>query len=139
MAEGNDIYWLKIYNTFNENQRRWFSAQKTIEIGFGGVSKVSQLTSMSRTTITKGICELKGDKKLVKQIRKDGAVRKAIASLNSSIISELELLMNENTAGNPMSSLKWTCKSTRKIADELTKTGNKISYRTVYKLHSEAD
>jgi|SRR5665647_126517 len=139
MAEGNDIYWLKIYNTLDENKRRWFCAQKAIEIGYGGVTQVSLLTSMSRTTITKGIKELKGNGELEKQIRKSGAGRKLITSSHSNIIADLEVLMNENTAGDPMSSLKWTCKSTRKIAEELVKSGNKISYKTVYNLLSEAD
>ncbi|MDO9154926.1 MAG: ISAzo13 family transposase [Paludibacter sp.] len=139
MTEGDYINWLKIYNTLNESQRRWFSAQKAIEIGFGGITKVSLLTSMSRTTITKGIRELKSKEELENQIRKKGAGRKAITDLHSNILADLELLMNENTAGDPMSSLKWTCKSTRKIAEELVKKGNKISYKTVYNLLSEAD
>ena len=139
MAEGNDIYWLKIFNTLDENKRRWFCAQKAIEIGYGGITHVNLLTSMSRTTITKGIRELKDNGELEKQIRKSGAGRKLITSSNATILTDLERLMNENTAGDPMSSLKWTCKSTRRIAEELVKSGYKISYKTVYNLLSEAD
>ena len=47
--------------------------------------------------------------------------------------------MNENTAGNPMSKIKWTCKSTRNIAEELNLRGFKVSYKTVYNLLSEQD
>ena len=55
MVEELEIYWLKIFGTLNESQKRWYSAQKALEIGYGGVTKVSLLTSISRTTITKGI------------------------------------------------------------------------------------
>jgi len=47
--------------------------------------------------------------------------------------------MDENTAGNPMSRIKWTCKSTRNIADELNHKGFKVSYKTVYNLLSDQD
>lgn len=130
-------YWVKLFNTLNESQKRWFAAQKSLEIGYGGITAVSKQTSMSRTTITKGIKELKNSKELKREIRKEGAGRKSITASNSAIINELELIMDENTAGDPMSTLKWTCKSTRNIADELGSKGIKVSYRTVYKLLSD--
>ena len=112
---------------------------KAIEIGYGGITKVKALTSMSRTTITKGIKELKYKEQLETKIRKEGAGRKKITVVNEDIVKELELIMDENTAGDPMSTLKWTCKSTRNISDELNKKGIKVSYRTVYNLLSEAN
>jgi len=132
-------YWIKIFHTLNESQKRWCAAQKATEIGYGGITKVKALTSMSRTTITKGIRELRDQEQLEKKIRKEGAGRKKITNINENIVRELELIMNENTAGDPMSALKWTCKSTRNISDELNKKGIKVSYRTVYNLLSEAD
>ena len=112
-------YWIKIFHTLNESQKRWCAAQKATEIGYGGITKVKALTSMSRTTITNGIRELRDQEQLEKKIRKEGAGRKKITNINENIVRELELIMNENTAGDPMSALKWTCKSTRNISDEL--------------------
>lgn len=132
-------YWNKIFNTLDENQKRWFAAQKSIEIGYGGVTQVRKLINMSRTTITKGIKELKYEDALKTKIRKEGGGRKSIKVTNENIIKELELIMDENTAGDPMSSLKWTCKSTRNIAEELNKKGYKVSYHTVYNLLTEAE
>jgi len=132
-------YGIKIFHTLNESQKRWYAAQKAIEIGYGGITKVKALTSMSRTTITKGIKELKYKEQLETKIRKEGAGRKKITVVNEDIVKELELIMDENTAGDPMSTLKWTCKSTRNISDELNKKGIKVSYRTVYNLLSEAN
>lgn len=135
----NNKYWNKIFNTLNENQKRWLAAQKSIEIGYGGVTQVRKLTNMSRTTITKGIKELKNEDVLKTKIRKEGAGRKSIKETNKNIMQDLELIMDENTAGDPMSSLKWTCKSTRNIANELNKKGYKVSYHTVYNLLTEAE
>jgi len=129
-------YWLEIFSTLNESQKRWFSAQKSLEMGYGGISYVSKLTAMSRTTITKGIKELKSGKELNNEVRKKGSGRKKITVTNTKIIEELDLIMDQSTAGDPMSALKWTCKSTRNISDELARKGIKVSYRTVYTLLS---
>ena len=43
--------WLKIFQTLNEAQKRWFAAEKSLELGYGGVKRISELTGLSRTTI----------------------------------------------------------------------------------------
>lgn len=63
-------YWIKIFHTLNESQKRWCAAQKATEIGYGGITKVKALTSMSRTTITKSIRELSDQEKLEKKLEK---------------------------------------------------------------------
>jgi len=127
--------WLKIFQTLNEAQKRWFAAEKSLELGYGGVKKISELTGLSRTTITKGISELKSSAILtIEKIRKSGCGRKRAEEDNDFLIKEIEMILEENTAGDPMSLLKWTCKSTRNIADELNKKGFNISYRTVFRI-----
>jgi len=76
MKSKKENYWVKVFNTLNESQKRWYAAQKAIEIGYGGITHVKELTSMSRTTITKGINELKSSEKLEKEIRKKGPEEK---------------------------------------------------------------
>jgi hypothetical protein len=96
---------------------------------------------MSNTTIRKGIEELKTLEKFEKteRIRKKGGGRKRIDVTNPEIIDELESIMDENTAGDPMSLLKWTLKSTYKIAEELNRRGYKISAETTRHLLKEGD
>ena len=140
MNTRNENFFLKIFDTLSESQKRWYSAQKAIEIGHGGITAIKELTGMSRTTITKGIKELSKKKSLKNsRIRGKGSGRKNLKDSNDNLIKELENIMSENTSGNPMSTLKWTCKSTRNIADELNSKGYKISYKTVYNLLSEQD
>lgn len=136
----NEVIWLKLFDTLSENQKRWFAAQRALEFGRGGITAINELTGMSRTTITKGINEIQKKKVLNNdKARSKGAGRKAIKDSNMPLLVELENIMEENTSGDPMRVLKWTCKSTRNIADELSKKGFTVSYKTVYNLLSEQD
>jgi len=126
---GSFSTWLKFYHTLNESQRRWFSALKAKEIGYRGVTKISTITGLSRTTITRGIKELSQSKKLVDKVRDEGGGRKSI--INAKLNDALEKIMNESSAGNPMSFIKWTCKSSRSIAEMLKKQGICATHSTV--------
>ena len=126
--------WLKTFSSLNEPQKRWLAATKSIELGYGGISKVSRFTGLSRTTITQGCNELKSKKFLPNcdyQLRKAGAGRKKISKIDSTLIKEIEKILEKSSAGDPMSKIKWTCKSTRNIADILLKKGFNISNVTV--------
>lgn len=137
-SESNEKMWMKLFDTQNESQKRWAAACKAIELGYGGVKKVSALTGLSRTTITKGISDLKKQKTLKNEnIRHAGGGRKKITNTDSKIIAALETILNENTIGDPMSLLKWTCKSTRTLAQQLNKKGFDISYRTIGRILEE--
>lgn len=133
--------WLKVFSQVDESLKRKLAAAKALDSGWGGISSVNKITGMSITTIRKGIEELDKIQELenVKRIRKIGGGRKRIDEKNPEIIGELEKIMDENTAGDPMSFLKWTTKSTYNIADELTNRGYKISAETVRQLLKEKD
>ncbi len=140
MKNQNEKNWLKLFNILPENQKRWLAAQRAIEIGHGGISVISQLTGMSRTTITKGIKEIEQQKTLKNDIgRAKGGGRKAIKDCNDDLMAELEKIMDDSTSGDPMRALKWTCKSTRNIAEELSNKGFPISYKSVYNLLADQD
>ena len=129
--------WLKAFNDLNESQKRWFGALKALELGYGGISIVSRATNLSRTTISFGIKEIKSKKILSSgRVRSEGGGRKAIKdNLNlKKIIKDLEKILNETTAGDPMSPVKWTSRSTRSISDELEKKGHKISKSSIHRL-----
>ena len=125
--------WVKIYNALFENQKRWLAAEKANELGRGGVAKVMELTGLSRNTIKRGMQELANNKELGfgGQIRRPGAGRKIATEINPELINDIEKILNGSTAGDPMTNLKWTCKSTRNIADELKKSGYEITHETV--------
>jgi transposase len=136
----NEKIWLKLFETQNESQKRWAAACKAIELGYGGVKKVSAITGLSRTTITKGISDLKKQAILKNEnIRQAGGGRKKILNSDRKMIASLEAMLNENTVGDPMSLLKWTCKSTRTLAQQLNKKGFDVSYRTVGRILDELD
>ena len=132
--------WLKIFMTLDESRKRWFAAQKASELGYGGIKKISDVTGLSRTTITKGMRELRSEKPLkTSNVRKTGGGRKSVRKADRDVVREIERILEETTAGDPMSSLKWTCKSARNIADELNGKGFRISYRTVCRILKDSD
>lgn len=126
--------WLKVLGTLNEAQARLFVAQKALELGRGGVSRLSQLTGMSRPTINKGAAELEGEVSALGvggRVRTPGGGRKPVEETDPKLKRELIRLLEANTAGDPMSLLKWTAKSTRTLAEELTRRGHRVSWVTV--------
>jgi len=136
----NSTQWLKIFQVLDENKKRWLAAEKACEIGRGGISYISELTGMSRTTITKGIRELKEFKTLPDEmIRHSGGGRKSLVENDKKIIKAIENIVDENTAGDPMKILKWTSKTSRNIASELSKKGMAVSHTTICKILNDLD
>jgi hypothetical protein len=128
--------WLRILSTLNERQARLLVAQRALELGRGGISKVSQLTGMSRPAIYRGISELRSERKWKpstepSRIRRAGGGRKPLLEADPRVQRLLEHILEETTAGDPMSLLKWTGKSTRTLAAELTRQGHPVSAMTV--------
>jgi len=127
--------WLRVLGTLNEYQARLFVADRAIELGRGGVSRLARLTGMSRVTITKGVRELRGRKRLkaveAGRVRQPGGGRKKAEAVDPAIRQHLTRILEETTAGDPMSLLKWTSKSTRAIAQELTRLGQPLTGVTV--------
>lgn len=132
---------LKVLGTLNEAQARWFVARESMILGHGGIKKMSELTGLSRPTIIKGIKDLKTKKKfdVAARIRRPGAGRKKIEEQNPKILKVLKDIMEETTAGDPMSLLKWTSKSTYQIRDQMQKLGYSISEDTVQRRLKEMD
>jgi len=119
----------------NEMSRRRWAAIEARSLGYGGVSIVSRATGLSRSTITAGLEELSAEFSIIKtNIRNPGGGRKKLLAKYPTILSALEKLVDPSTRGDPMSPLKWTCKSTEKLASELIKQGYSISARTVANL-----
>ena len=125
---------LKYLSNLNEVDSRNYLGLWAIEIGWGGISEVNKLTGRAMDTIRKGIKEIKSGKNIKSEtgrLRKKGGGRKNITEKNPEIKKEIEYILEENTAGDPMSKLKWTNKSTYTIADELKDKNKNISEDSV--------
>jgi hypothetical protein len=133
--------WLRVMGTLNEYQARLFVAEKALELGRGGITRLSRLTGMSRVTITNGIAELRGSGRLREpeagRVRAPGGGRKKVETADRGMQGQLKAIVEETTAGDPMSPLKWTSKSTRAIAAELTRGGHPVSNVTVARCLAE--
>src|SRR5262249_19274717 len=126
--------WLRVLGTMNEYQARLLVAERAVQLGRGGISRLSWLTGMSRMTITQGLRELQGGKlrsPAEGRIREPGGGRKKVEQADAELARRLKNIVEETTAGDPMSPLKWTSKSTRTIADELNAAGHPISSVTI--------
>jgi transposase len=135
----------------NEYQKRLYLASEAEYIGHGGVKQVAAASQISRKTIIKGKTELAlikweeqsanySSKENVKErIRKKGGGRKSIETIDPKLLQELDKLLEPLTRGHPESVLKWTCLSTRTLAEALTKRGYKISHTKVGALLKSMD
>src|SRR6202171_3201006 len=123
----------------DERMRRLVAASESEAIGYGGVSVVARATGVSRRAITEGMKELKEpNKRKVRleeaRIRRRGAGRKRTVDKDSSLLEDLDRLVDPVTRGDPESPLRWTCKSVRRLAEELQHEGHAVSYQTVAEL-----
>ncbi len=132
-------YLVKILKDADEVQARRFAAAIALGIGWGGISRIVELTGMSHSTIEKGIREIQDEGMIEKleKLRAEGGGRKKVELKDQKIITDLEFIMDENTAGDPKSFLRWSSKSTRKISDELKSLGHKVEPNTVARLLKE--
>jgi hypothetical protein len=109
---------------FDEHTRRLWAATEARSIGRGGVSLVAQATGISRRAIHAGINEVKtGDIRPEGRIRRPGGGRKSAVHHQPDLKEKLENLVEPLTRGDPESPLRWTCKSTRKLSEQLRAQG----------------
>jgi hypothetical protein len=135
--------WLRVLGTLNEYQARLYVAEKALALGRGGITRLASLTGMSRPSIAKGAAELKSRRPLRPaaggRIRGPGGGRHRVEDVDPALRRDLQRILQETTAGDPMSSLKWTHKSTRTIATELTRRGHAVTGVTVARMLRELD
>jgi hypothetical protein len=122
----------------DERMRRQWAAAEARELGWGGVTAVALATGLSRTTITAGLGELdlppERRASEAPRVRRPGGGRKPLTETDPGLLAALEALIEPVTRGDPQSPLRWTLKSTRTLATELTRQRHPVSSRTVAKL-----
>jgi hypothetical protein len=124
-----------IWPLLDERTRRIMAANEAIGLGYGGVSVVRRACGLSRKAITNGIREIqKGDCPAEGRIRRAGGGRKSLTVTDPALLEALERLIEPGTRGDPESPLRWICKSTRTVAEELCRQHHPISYVKVAQL-----
>ena len=134
----------------DEATLRLWAAAEARSLGRGGVSSVAKAAGLSRTTVYAGLAEIEAAAKATrkrraavtvsapsKRIRAPGGGRKKLIDLDESLLADLDALVEPTSRGDPMSPLRWTCKSTTRLAQELSRQGHQVSQRTVCDLLSQ--
>ena len=135
--------FISLQAVMDERMRRQWAAAEAAQIGWGGVTAVAAATGLSRNTITTGLHELRyresHPREVVEpRVRRPGGGRKQLIEIDPTLWEALEKMIDPLTRGDPESPLRWTCKSTRRLAEELTRQRHHVSDRTVAALLKSA-
>jgi hypothetical protein len=133
-ATQDETILVKLLDTLDEAQKRWLVGREALRLGHGGVKRMCEVSGLSKPTVIKGVKELRRPQALrpaAGRIRQVGGGRKTIEAHDPQLLQELGRIMEETTAGDPMSLLRWTSKSTYQIRDELQRLGHQVSEDTV--------
>lgn len=128
--------FLALAPMMDERMRRQWAATEAMALGWGGVSTVAIVTGLARNTITAGIRELEHrrahpDEPVASRLRGSGGGRKKLTEIDPGLRTALDALVDPATRGHPESPLRWTCKSTSKLAEELQRQHHPVTDRTV--------
>jgi hypothetical protein len=135
--------YLALSPLMDERMRRQWAAAEASALGWGGVTAVSLATGLTRDTIAAGCRELEHRRAhpaeaVAVRIRSPGGGRKPVTETDPGLRQALDALVDPATGGHPESPLRWTCKSTSKLAEELQHQGHAVSDRTVAHLLKQA-
>lgn len=129
-----------VWPLLDERTRRLMAANEAMALGHGGVSLVHRASGLSRKAIRKGIQEIRaGSTPGPGRVRRSGAGRKPVTVSNPELVDALEALIDEQTRGDPESPLRWTCMSTRTIAEELDRQDHPVSHTKVAQVLHDLD
>jgi Rhodopirellula transposase DDE domain len=124
----------------HEKARRRWAACEAAALGRGGISLVATATGLSRSAIRRGLAELNSPadnqdtERSAPRIRRPGGGRPCRTATDPALLQELQRLVDPATRGDPMSPLRWTCQSTRHLAETLGRLGHEVSHQTVARL-----
>jgi hypothetical protein len=120
-----------VFPHLDERQRRLLAGAEARALGHGGIRVVAQAAGMREGTVSRGVAELDSGQEPLGRTRRPGGGRKKAADLDPGLRPALMALVEPDVRGDPMSPLRWTTRSTRTLADELTRAGHKVSADTV--------
>lgn len=118
-----------------ERSRRLWAATEARALGRGGIERVREATGLARSTIERGIRELKSGETLSpERTRRPGGGRKRATDKDVTLSADLDALVEPTASGDPDSPLRWTSKSVRRLAEELRAQGHEVSHTLVAEL-----
>ncbi|MGW2206874.1 ISAzo13 family transposase [Streptomyces sp. NPDC001774] len=126
-----------LFPHLDERQRRLLMGAEARILGHGGIRAVARAAGVSETTVRGGVDELESGAEPLGRVRRPGGGRKKAAELDPGLRPALLALVEPDERGDPVSPLRWTVKSTRSLAAELTRQGHKVSADTVGDLRRE--
>ena len=133
----------RLESELDERGRRCWAANEALELGHGGIKAVAQATGLGERTIRRGCEEMRQVRPTTghdkRRVRHPGGGRKSLPAIDPDLVMALEALVDPNTRGAPMSPLRWTCKSTRKLAKALAEQGHEVSHTRVAQLLAGMD
>ncbi len=135
--EGEDAVarkWELLSPHLNERQRRLWAGVEARCLGRGGIAAVARATGMSRSTVQDAVAEVGVGAEVSERVRRAGAGRKALIDQDPGLLLALDDLVEPTARGDPMSPLRWTAKSVRTLAAELTRQGHPVSASKVGQL-----
>ena len=121
----------------DERARRVWAATEARSLGHGGVATVARATGLAESTIRLGkqaLTSLPHASEVPRRMRRHGAGRKPRTVQDQQLLQAVDALVEPTARGDPMSPLRWTCKSTRRLAKELGQQGHHVSHTTVGQL-----
>ena len=131
--------FVQLWPHLNERTKRIVAAEEALRLGYGGISLVSRACGLSRVTITKAMGELGAGPLAAGRVRRSGAGRRKLVVRDPDLPHALEALVEPLTRGDPESPLRWTCKSTRVLATELSLQNHPLSHEKVAQLLRDMD
>lgn len=127
--------YLALAPELTERSRRLWAATEAMALGHGGIGTVERACGISRSTIARGIREIRrGEKIEMGRVRRPGGGRTPQYVKDPRLAEDLEKLVDPTTSGSPESPVRWTSKSARRLAKELRSMGHEVSHRLVTEL-----
>lgn len=126
----------KLRGELNERSRRLFVAAEALAFGRGGIGAVARATGVVPSTICMGLRDIRAIEEGAepfdpKRVRRPGGGRKSVIATDETLLTDLEALVAPDTRGDPMSPLRWTCKSLRRLSSQLAGMGHRVSVNIV--------
>jgi len=123
-----------VRRSLDERGRRLHAAAEAVTAGRGGIAAAARATKVARSTIGRGLKDLRDPASLSGRIRRKGAGRPPVTAHDPTLLDDLERLLEPATMGDPMRPLRWVSKSHDKLATALGEMGHKVGASTIAKL-----
>src|SRR5208282_1369782 len=131
------IRYEAVRSSLDERGRRLSAAAEAKAAGYGGIAAACRVTKLARSTIGRGLKDLRDPGSLTGKVRRKGGGSPRLTTRDPTLLEDLQRLLEPATMGDPMRPLRWVSKSPDKLATALRALGHKVSSSTIPKLLEE--